>query len=126
MNSYDSNLQFTYELETEGTLPFLNVLIIKQFDASVHHKKTNADIYLNWFPHSPNTLKRVMLKMILYDAYKLYLTHYHLQKHLCYLDKVFNRNKNFEKWVARQIMKNFHNEQTFSDQKIPNINTASY
>lgn len=58
-------------------------------------KRTNTDIYLNWFSHTSNTLeKRGTLKMLLNHACKLCSTRYNLQHELCYLENIFIRNNN--------------------------------
>jgi hypothetical protein len=46
LNSFDSNLQFTMELEDSGKLPFLDILIIKNtpsLEFSVYRKPTHND-----------------------------------------------------------------------------------
>ena len=50
LNSFDENIQFTFESENKGTLPFLDVLLCRnsrELTTTVYRKKTNNDIYLN-------------------------------------------------------------------------------
>ena len=50
LNSFDSNIQFTFEEEDKGTLPFLDVLIQRKGNSvviTIFQKPTNNDIYLN-------------------------------------------------------------------------------
>ena len=50
-NSFDVNIKFTYALEHEGKLPFLDVLLRimgEKIYATVYRKATNNDVYLNW------------------------------------------------------------------------------
>ena len=50
LNSFDENIQFTFESENKGTLPFLDVLICRngrELTTTVNRKNTNNDIYLN-------------------------------------------------------------------------------
>ena len=51
LNNYHKNISFTYELETEMEISFLDILIKRNegsVTTTVHHKKTNNDLYLHW------------------------------------------------------------------------------
>ena len=59
LNSYHTKLQFTSELEIEGKIPFLDMLLIKESDRRLsinwYHKPTWSGRYLNfesWLPYS--------------------------------------------------------------------------
>ena len=61
LNSFDSNLQFTMELEDSGKLPFLDVLIIKNtpsLEFSIYRKPTHNDWYLHFSLNHPPSVKR--------------------------------------------------------------------
>ena len=65
LNDFDVNIKFTYELEHEGKLPFLDVLLCrtgKKIYTTVCRKATNNDVYLNWNALAPNSWKRGTLK----------------------------------------------------------------
>ena len=65
LNSFHKNIQFTYELENQIKLPFLDVLLIQRgnkIETTVYRKSTNNDIYLNWGSFAPVTWKRGTLK----------------------------------------------------------------
>ena len=50
LNSLDENMKFTFESESKGTLPFLDMLLcrnVRELTTKVYRKKTNNDIYLN-------------------------------------------------------------------------------
>ena len=50
LNSFHKNIQFTYELENQNKLPFLDVLLIRRrnkIETNVYRKSTNNGIYLN-------------------------------------------------------------------------------
>ena len=57
LNSFDANIQFTYEIEENGTIPLLDVLVKRcddgQLETSVYRKKTITDLYINWKSHLP-------------------------------------------------------------------------
>ena len=51
LNGFHQNIQFTYELEKNIKLAFLDVLLIRSKDTietTVYRKPTNSDTYLNW------------------------------------------------------------------------------
>ena len=51
LNSFHEQIQFTYEVEHDNKLPFLDFLLIKnanKIDTTVYRKPTNTDVYLNW------------------------------------------------------------------------------
>ena len=55
-NNFDSKIKFTYEVEKDCKLPFLDVLVIKKGNniiTTIHCKATTNDIYLNWKSFGP-------------------------------------------------------------------------
>ena len=55
-NNFDSKIKFTYEVEKDCKLPFLDVLVIKKENniiTTIHRKATTSDIYLNWKSFGP-------------------------------------------------------------------------
>ena len=50
LNSFDANIQFTYEMEKKSRLPFLDVLLTRKVNSivtTVYRKTTTKDLYLN-------------------------------------------------------------------------------
>ena len=50
LNSYQTNIKFTIEIETENKTSFVDVLLIRNnslISNKVYRKNTNADIYIN-------------------------------------------------------------------------------
>ena len=50
LNGYHDNIDFTYETENDGKLPFLDVLVIRNYyevETTVYCKSTKNDIYLH-------------------------------------------------------------------------------
>ena len=67
LNSFYENIQFTFESEGKGTLPFLDVLSCRngrELTTTVYRKKTNNDIYLNWNAFAPVSWKRGTLRTL--------------------------------------------------------------
>ena len=72
LNGFDNNIEFTFEEENDGVLPFLVVLICRNdnsIETTVYRKSTNNNIYLNWNAFEPDTWKRGTLKMLVESAY---------------------------------------------------------
>ena len=71
LNSLDGNIQFTFESESKGALPFLDVLLCRngrELTTTVYRKKTNNDIYLNWNAFAPVSWKRGTLRTLVQRA----------------------------------------------------------
>ena len=106
-------IQFTFEEEDKGTLPFLDVLIQRKGNSivtTIFGKPTNSDIYLNW-----NTFASTLLKR----AYIVYSTNELLQKELKYLVKVFHETNNYPHYVFKQILKQVQDEQNQQNINVP-------
>ena len=61
LNNFHKIIQFSFEVEHNGKLPFLDVLLIgstNNIDTTVYRKPTNTDIYLNQNLHAPDTWQR--------------------------------------------------------------------
>ena len=62
-NSYHKRLQFTYELENNNCLNFLNILVIKNSDNSIStnwfRKETFSARFLNYFSLHPYYMKKL-------------------------------------------------------------------
>ena len=58
LNSFYPNIQFTYDVQEENKLPFLDALLIRNLniiETKGYLKPTNNDIYLNWKSFARNT-----------------------------------------------------------------------
>ena len=67
LNSFHQSIKFTYELEANGKIAFLDVLIKRNNDVletAVFRKSTNTDIYMNWDSFAPKTWKIATLKSL--------------------------------------------------------------
>ena len=68
LNNIDTtgNIKFTYEEESEGSLPFLDTLMVRKEDGTikliVYQKKTHTDQYLNFSSHHRLHQKLVVIK----------------------------------------------------------------
>ena len=65
LNSFHKSIQFTYELENQNKLPFLDALLIRTGNknkTTFYRNSTNNDIYLNWGSFAPVTWKKKYFK----------------------------------------------------------------
>lgn len=68
LSGVEPSIQFTTEVESEGKLPFLDVLLQRDPDGSisttVYRKATHPDHYLNFMSHYPLAHKPVVVKTL--------------------------------------------------------------
>ena len=61
LNGFHRNIQFTYQVEINSKISFLDVLVIRDsnnnINTTVYRKNTNNDIYLNWESFAPDKWK---------------------------------------------------------------------
>ena len=72
-NIYDS-LKFTVEVEIDGKIPFLDVLIHNcnsHLKFSVYRKPTNSNMYLHYFSHTSIDLKIGLAQCLFLRAYRI-------------------------------------------------------
>ena len=70
--SFHRDIQFTYEVEEENKLSFLDVLLIRNenlIETKDYQKPTNNDIYLKCKLFAPNTWKLSTLRVLIKRAY---------------------------------------------------------
>ena len=106
---FHRNIQFTYEVETDSKILFLDVLVIRDsnnnINRTVYRKSTNNDIYLNWESFAPEKWKRGTLKTLTKRPYDVCSTQELLQKELHYIEKVFCVDNNYPNWVIKKVLK---------------------
>ena len=75
LNSFDENIQFTFEMEDENKLAFLDAVVIRNtnntINTIVYRKPTNTDIYINWHSHSPSKWKKTTANVLIQRAIKI-------------------------------------------------------
>ena len=75
INSFNRNLQFTSEMEENGTLCYLDVKIIRQetgtFKFTVFRKASNTGRVLDYDSYSPDIHKRNVVKSLVQRALKI-------------------------------------------------------
>ena len=111
LNSFDSNLQFTMELEDSGKLPFLDVLIIKtnpSLEFSIYRKPTHNDRYLHFSSHHPPSVKRGVIISLVDRVLKI-CSRNHINSELNYVKDILFCNgypiKLIENIIDRRLKK---------------------
>ena len=121
LNSYHQSIQFTYELEENNKIPFLDVLITKssngKLETSVYRKSTNTDVYMNWKSHAPSTWKIATLKSLIKRAFLVSSTNSSLNNELSHLKKVFCNYNDYPLPLVDEIIKNERNQNNTQQQK---------
>ena len=108
LNGFHRNIQFTYEVETDSKILFLDVFVrcdsSNKINTTVYRKSTNNDIYLNWESFAPGKGKWGTLKTLTKRAYDVCSNQELLQKELNYIEKVFRANNNYPNWVIKKVL----------------------
>ena len=113
LNGYHNNIEFTYEIEQDGKLPFLDVMVIRkdyEVETTVDRKSTNNDIYLHWHSFSPTTWKRGTLQTLVSRAFRVCSNDKYLENETKHLKKVFRDINGYPNWVIEQTIKKVKNQ----------------
>ena len=75
LNSFDENIQFTFEMEEENKLTFLDLMIIRStndtINTTVYRKPTNTYIYVNCHSHSLLQCKKTAVNVLIQRAIEI-------------------------------------------------------
>ena len=85
LNSFYQNIEFIYELQQNGRVNFLDVILIRRngtLQTTIYRKCIHNGVYLHWNSFASRTWKRGTLRTILIRAFKIYLTKELLQNEL--------------------------------------------
>ena len=107
LNNFDPKIKFTYEVEKDCKLTFLDELLIKKGNniiTTIYRKATTNDIYLNWKSFAPTTWKRGTLKTLAERAYLICSSIALSKKEIDHLKKVFHEKNDYPKWVIHQVL----------------------
>ncbi|XP_046399906.1 uncharacterized protein LOC124166418 [Ischnura elegans] len=95
MNSRHPNITFTMELEKDGRLPFLDILIQRKSDGtlghSVYRKPTSTNLYLNGGSHHHPSQRSAVLTTLFHRAMSI-SDQNSLPSELAHLKKTFAQN----------------------------------
>ena len=109
INSIEDSIQFTAEdTHTDGTLPFLDVLVIPQPDGSLstalYRKPTHKGQYLQWDNHHAISAKYSVISTLFHRAKEVCSTKQHLEKEQDYIKQALTACK-YPKWALNRAHK---------------------
>ena len=93
INAHHENIKFTYELEDNDSISFLDVKIFRngrRIETSVYRKPTNTDVYIHWNAFAPTVWKKGTLNTLVLRAYELCSTKALRDKEIAHLKHVFH------------------------------------
>lgn len=92
-NTLDEKIQFTYELEEDRKIAFLDVHLERNSDnileTSVYRKETNNNMYINWHSYSPKSWKVNTLRNMFKRATYICSTEEKLDQEMKHLESAF-------------------------------------
>ena len=120
LNGFHGNIQFTYKVETDSKISFLDVLVIRDssnnISTTVYQKSTNNDIYLNRVSFALGKWKWGTLKTLTKRrAYDVCVNQKLHQKEVNYIEKVFLANNNYPNWVIKKQAKEQQQQKLTAD-----------
>ena len=108
LNSIETTIQFTIEMESEGTLPFLDTRITHHFDGSlstmVFRKSTHTDKYLDFQSHHPLAHKVAVAHTLFHCTEKICSDFPDSEKEKEQVAKMLQNND----YLRRLVVKNWH------------------
>ena len=109
LNSFHPNIKFTYEVQKDGTIAFLDVKVIRNSDGSfeteVHRKPTDTNVYISWNAFAPKMWKTGTLKGLIRRAYVICSTEDSRNKEIAFLKKVFGEMNGYPSRVIHNCIR---------------------
>ena len=109
INQIEDSMQFTAEdTHADGTLPFLDVLVIPQPDGSlstaVYRKPTHTNQYLQWDSHHAISAKYSVISTLFHRAKEVCSTKQHLEEEKDHIKQALTACK-YPKWAWNRVEK---------------------
>ena len=108
LNSYHSNIKFTYELKSYNKLAFLDISARRTNDnkveTSVYRKATCTNININWHSHDPSNWKIGTLRNFIKRAKSINSSELLFRNEISYLRHIFTEYNNFPLKVVNNII----------------------
>ena len=95
IGSRHKNMSFTFEVENNNCLPFLDVLVSREsktFSTSLYRKPTFSGLYSNFLSFMPTEYKKGLVFTLLYRGFTLCTDWSKFRAELVYLKSVMGRN----------------------------------
>ena len=105
LNSFHNSIQFTYEIEKENEISFLDIFIKRSGQKTrVYKKSTNTDIYIHWNSYASSSWKCSTLKTLIMRTYTINSNDSYLKLELKHLRKVFHERNGYPHWFKTKVM----------------------
>ena len=94
INSRHESMKFTYEIESENRLSFLDVLVTrdKTFCTSLYRKPTFSGLYSNFNSFMPDSYKKGLIFTLLHRAFVICCSWENFHTEVCFLKNTFRKN----------------------------------
>ena len=120
LNSFHSSINFTYEIENNSKISFLDVKIHRQhngnFLTSVFRKPTNTDLYMHWKSFAPRAWKIGTLRTLIQRGYIICSNEKFRKEEFNHLRHVFTNINGYPGYVVKRVM---HEEKLKVDNATP-------
>ena len=110
-SSRHPNIRFTYEVETNNCLPFLDVDVFRdrdRFSTTVHRKDTFSGVFTNFRSFLPEVYKKGLLDTLLHRAYMINSSYSGLHTEIENLKKIFGKNGYPASFIDKCIFRFFN------------------
>ena len=112
LNHLHPSLQFTMESETDGKLPFLDALVIRDgrsFSTTVYRKPTATGVYVRWDSFCPTGQKFALIKSLVNRAKRI-CSSQHLEKEIAGIKNILKENGYPVPIIERVLAQTLHPE----------------
>ena len=95
LNKYHPNLEFSFEKEKNGKLPFLDVEVSREgnkFVTTVHRKPTFRGVYTHFHSSLQTTYKFGMIYTLAFRCFSIYSNWINFHSELAFLKDIFLKN----------------------------------
>jgi len=109
LNNFHPNIKFTHELETNRSLSFLDVTVLRHnssVETTVFRKPTHNGTYLHWNSFLLKTWKLSTLKSLVLRANKICSTPALKTQQLNYIPNVFEHKNGYPKYIIEKTINN--------------------
>ena len=116
MNSKHKSIKFTYEKESNNSLPFLDMLISRSenaFKTSVYHKPTFSAVYFNFNSFIYDEYKIGMVFTMLFRTFPIVSDFSRFHREVIHLKDILRKNA-FSIKLVDNCIKNFLNKNFFN------------
>ena len=129
INSFHPNIKFTHEIEKDGKIAFLDVLLMRKdtgnIETSVYRKPTNNSIYIHWNAYGPRQWKVGTLSGIIRRAYDICSTDESRTSELKFIADVFTQINGYPQYVVNSMLNKFEEKHKDSTNSSSNADTTT-